>query len=307
VRADRGGGATTHETTRPRLSIGVLPHHASCDVRVRCARALDAACASVPGCERIVVEEDGPDGMAAALASARGEVVWLLRDDAEIAPDAATRLLAAFDANPWLGVAGAEIRAPDGTPRWCGGTEPGLRLVALAGLVIAALLGRVPGRRRLEKAAAGSGIEVDWVSGTALALRRAVWLRVAPLDPGFRVTGHAADLCLRARGLGWQVMIVPGVRVTRHDRGAIAEPIERTRPWADLARLAVEHRGVAFARHARRALLTGTVVRLAVRRGVLPLVGVERREAWRRDTAALAADVDALRRLDAAPVEHAAT
>ena len=219
---------------------------------------------------------------------------------------AATRLLAAFDANPWLGVAGAEIRAPDGAPRWCGGTEPGLRWVALVGLGVAALLGRVPGRRRVANAAAGSGIEVDWVSGTALALRRVVWLRVATLDAGFRGRDHAADLCLRARALGWQVMIVPGVRVTRHEGAVSAQPAERAQLWADLARLAVEHRGVAFARHARRALLAGTVVRLAVRRGVVPLVGAARREAWRRESAALAADVDALRRLDVAPGEHGA-
>lgn len=305
--ADGGRAAPPGDTERPRLSIVVLAHHATDDGRARCLRALDAACASVPGCERIVVEEDCPDGVAAALASVRGEIVWLLRGDAELAPDAATGLLATFDANPWLGVAGAQIRAPDGAPRWCGGREPGLRLVALARLGVAALLGRVPGRRRVENAAAGSGIEVDWVSGTALALRRAVWLRAGTLDPGFRVRGHAADLCLRARALGWQVMIVPGVRVTRHEGGVSAQPAERAQLWADLARLAVKHRGVAFARHARRALLVGAAVRLVVRRAAAPLVGAARREAWRRDTATLATDVEALGRLDPGRVEHGAT
>jgi len=324
--------ASTGAEPRPPLSI-VVPTHDTRELTVRCFTALAAACAAVPGCEWILVDDasrdgtaeavvdahpavrvlrlEGPQGFTAAanagLRAARGEVVWLLNSDTEVAPGAVTALLDAFGSNPWLGVAGGELVAPDGTARWSGGATPGLRWLFVLGTGVAALLGRMPGWRRVKPAGAGAGVEVDWVSGAALALRRAVRLRTGDLDARFRFYGQDVDLCLRARAQGWQVRIVPGVRVLHHEGasigrhpGAVAEHYHPALLWTDLVRLTVKHQGLAGARRARGALLAGAMLRVAARRALQPFVPRARRATFARDTDALAGGIALLWRLDPA-------
>ena len=300
--------------TPPRLSV-VVPTHDTRALTELCFRALAAA--APPSCELILVDDASSDGTAAAiaraypgvrivrlegpqgftaaanagLAAATGEILLLLNSDTEVAPGALTTLLAAFAANPWLGVAGAELCAPDGTPRWSGGAAPGLRWLFVLGTGLAAVLGRLPGWRRVKQAGATAGVEVDWVSGAALALRREVWVRTGALDGRFRFYCQDVDLCLRARDLGWQVMIVPGARVVHHEGatigkrgGAVAQRYHAELLWTDLVRLVAKRFGPRAARRARCALLTGATLRVLARRGVTPLLPRARRGAWRRDT-----------------------
>lgn len=313
----------------PRLSV-VVPTHGDRERTARCWRALDEACRRVHACERILVDDASDDDTAGAIAAAhrdvrivrlaephgftaaanaglavaRGEIVWLLHADTEPAPDAAERLLAAFDANPWLGVAGAAPVAADGSARTSGGVVPGARVLLVLDAAVAALVGRVPCAQRARPATA-SAIEVDWVSGAALALRRETLLRTGLLDPALRVHGQDADLCLRARALGWQVMLVPGARVVHHEASAVArwsvavaEGRHPEQPWADVVRLVVKHRGVAHARRVRAALVAGAALRVALRRAATRFVAAARRERWCRETDALVAGIAALRRLD---------
>lgn len=315
---------------RPPLSV-VVPTHDTRELTLRCFAALAAACAAVPGCEWILVDDasrdgtaeavagahpsvrvlrlDGPQGFTAAanagLDAASGEIVWLLNSDTEVASGAVAALCDAFARNPWLGIAGAELVAPDGTPRWSGGAMPGLRWLFVLGTGVAAFLGRVPGWRRVKSTGAAAGVEVDWVSGAALALRRAVWLRTGALDESFGFYGQDVDLCLRARAQGWQIQIVPGVRVVHHEGatigrhpGAVAATYNPALLWTDLVRLTVKQQGLAAARRARRALVTGATLRVLLRRFVQPLVPRARRAAFRRDTGALADGIAALRALD---------
>lgn len=328
------------DAVRPRLSI-VVPLHGDVERASRCFRALDAACASLPGCERVLVDDASADGAAdaivaehrdvrvvrlaepqgftvaanAGLAAARGEIVWLLHADTEVAPDAARRLLDAFDANPWLGVAGAALTAADGTPRASGGVVPGARGLLLLDAFVAALLGRTPGARRARPGATRTQtIERDWVSSAALALRRETLLRTGPLDPAFRVHGQDADLCLRARALGWQVMLVAGARVVHREASlaarrslAMADGRHADPPWTDAVRLVAKHRGAALARRVRRALLAGAALRVALSCATTPFVPPSSREHRRRETEALAASVAALRRNDLEALSRDAT
>lgn len=335
----RDGVVAAPDERRPRLSVAVVAP----DARVpdaRCRAALDAACARIPGCERIVVlpvhaadadldaaravgatqpdvrvlrVADGSSFAAtanAALDAARGAIVWLLRSDVEVAPDAAEHLLAAFDANPWLGVAGPALRSSGGAPLPGGGAAPGSRTLLLLELGVAAACGRAPGRLRVADDARVPAVEVDWVADAALALRRAAWLRTGTLDTRLRACAPAADLCLRARTRGWQVGIVPGAIVTRHDpsaterRAATRAARDGAAPALDdVVRLASRHHGATYARRVRRLLLAGAALRHVLRRAATPFVQTSRAAGWRRDTAALAAELAALRGLDPASLD----
>ena len=100
--------------TIPNLSV-VIPSYNTAQMTLRCCRAAREAS------EVIIVDDGSSDGTAA-----RGEITLLLNSDAVVQPGALQAIRAAFDADPRLGVAGARLPNPDGTPQWSGGRTPTL-------------------------------------------------------------------------------------------------------------------------------------------------------------------------------------
>ncbi len=63
--------------------------------------------------------------------------------------------------------------------------------------------------------------DVEWVEGSALAVRRDCAASVGPLEPDLFMYWEEVDFCRRARFQGWRVVIVPGA-VIRHFGGGTA-------------------------------------------------------------------------------------
>lgn len=274
--------------TSPRLTV-IVPSHDTSALTLACCEAVLAAVAA--DAELIVVDDASRDGTAQAierhcpgvrvvrrdrnggfsaavnsgLAVARGEILLLVNSDATVDGRAVAALLAAFDADPRLGVAGAQLIEADGTPQWSGGREPTLAWMA----AVVSGAGPVLGRAR-RRPAASADRDVDWVSGAAMAFRRAVLEAVGGFDE--RVRGYGQDLafCLRARDAGWRVRIVGAARV-RHAMGATLAPGSRLRHdpaklWPDLLDWGTRRHGPAWAAVAGPALRGLAWSRIAVRR-----------------------------------------
>jgi GT2 family glycosyltransferase len=277
----------------PDLSI-VIPTFDSGPMTLGCCRAV---LGSMPAGSEVIVADDGStDGTAELLerevpsvrvlklapnrgfaaaanqgaAEARGSIILLLNSDALVEAGALTSLLAAFDADARLGVAGALLLDEDGSPQWSGGSAP--TLMWMAGVVsgagrFARLFRRphtLPPRR-----------EVDWVSGAAMAFRREVWSDAGPLNERYAFYCQDIDLCLGAREAGWRVRLVPEARVL-HARGAT---IARSGPlrhapehlWPDLVAWGTARYGRLWALFARPTLLSLAALRIAFRKLRRPL------------------------------------
>src|SRR5206468_1411681 len=94
---------------------------------------------------RVISLEENRGFAAAAnrgVAEARGELILLLNSDAILAPDALNAFIAAFETDPKLGVAGAQLLNEDGSKQWSGGRTPTLPWII--GVVSGA--GYLPGR-----------------------------------------------------------------------------------------------------------------------------------------------------------------
>jgi N-acetylglucosaminyl-diphospho-decaprenol L-rhamnosyltransferase len=228
----------------------------------------------------------------AGVAVSRGAIVLLLNSDALVQRDAIAALVAAFDANPHLGIAGARLIGTDGTRRWSGGPMPTLAWLAVLAGGFAPMLPR-PHRARDR--------HVAWVSGSAMAFRRAVWDVAGPLSEQYRFYAQDIEFCVRARDAGWTVQIVEDARVV-HDGGAtvrpwrgVAElPHDPTLLWLDLLTWSRNRHGRAWAASACVLMCVAACVRIAARRArELLLHGEERRRA--RSTTAIY--VAALRQL----------
>jgi len=72
-------------------------------------------------------------------------------------------------------------------------------------------------------------LDVDWLSGACMAIRREVFDQLAGFDEQFFMYWEDADLCKRAREAGWRVVYDPRVSV-RHlgSRSSNKRPIAST-------------------------------------------------------------------------------
>ena len=170
--------------------------------------------ANVPGSEpddpagvRVLVN-DRPQGFAAnanaGIAATSGELVLVANPDAVTEPDAVDRLRAFLESRPRCGIAGPELRNPDGS--W----QPSRRRFPTVG---GTLVRRTPlrllfpplerqRRHYLLDQRPSEPVEADWMLGGFLLLRRAMLEEIGGFDAGFRMYGEDIDLCYRAARAG---------------------------------------------------------------------------------------------------------
>jgi GT2 family glycosyltransferase len=246
-----------------------------------------------------VVRNEEPTGFAGAanrgVAETKGEVVVLLNSDAVVEPGSLAAVAAAFAADGTLGIAGAALRYPDGSPQWSAGREPDLLWLFAQASGLPALLGRLPGWRRVKPLHVEEPVDVGWVSGAVMALRAAVWRSHGPLDVSFAFYVQDLDFCLRARDGGWRVRLLPdframhqqGATICSNGSGSIGS-LDLGLLWADFVVWAGKRRGPAFAARARAAILAGSGLRLAARWAAGPFHTGERRREWKAGTVELA-------------------
>jgi len=299
------------DTAAPLLAQGaelVLVDDASRDGTAEAVRA------RFPGA--VVLVNDTARGFGGAanrgLAAAQGEVLLLLNSDTEVDPATVPRVLEAFDREPRLGAAGAELRNADGSPQWSAGAAPTRPWLFGLASGLPALLGRLPGYRRLRPAGAGQRPRVDWVSGAALAIRRAAWTQAGPFDETYGFYGQDLDFCLRLRDAGLDVRIIAGWTVTHLGGATIAAhdgAAGGRHPgllWTDLLRWGEKRHGAAWARSAARLMRLGAALRMGARAVAAPLVPRARRAAFAAETEAHRRARAALRGWSPAGGDHGA-
>ena len=130
---------------------------------------------------------------------ASADLFVLLNQDCIVHPGWLEALCAAFDASPALGIAGCTVQRADGSVDHAGAH---VRRPDAAGV-------------HLTSREVGPWREADYVTGAAMAIRRATWETVGKLDEGFYPAYYEdADYCYRARRHGFQVGHVPDAQVT---------------------------------------------------------------------------------------------
>jgi len=128
----------------------------------------------------------------------------LLNNDTVIAADMLTRLVAVAEAEQSLGILGPQILYY--------GTEDRVWYLGHRAYRWLPVPRRIAPRLGL-RAGEGDRIEVDYVSGCSMLIRREVLLRVGLLDEALFMHYEDADLCRRARQAGYRLACVPGARM----------------------------------------------------------------------------------------------
>lgn len=154
------------------------------------------------------------------LERCQGDYVLLLNPDTVVPEGAIDRLLAHADARPETAVLGCRLLNLDGSlQRWTGGAFPTLLNVACHYLWVDRLLPRswrCPSLYLQEDHA--EDVEVDWVSGAVMLLRREC-LGERIFDERFFMYGEDMECCHRLKGQGWRILYTPVCSVV-HIQGA---------------------------------------------------------------------------------------
>lgn len=152
-----------------------------------------------------------------ALELSGHEFILFLNPDCILAPDTLARMLALFDADADVGMAGCLIRNPDGSE------QPGCRrsiptpwrtFVRLSGL---GRLGdenpRFENYLHIGKPLPDEPVRVEAISGAFMLVRREALRRVGPMDEGYFMHFEDLDWCLRFKQGGWKILFEPRVEV----------------------------------------------------------------------------------------------
>lgn len=221
---------------RPRLSIVVV----NLDRRERlryCLSSIPRAVSMYPY-ELFVVDNGSRDGSAAmvqedfadailienrtnlgfsratnqALRQANGDYFLCLNNDTWLYPESLNRLVSFMEVHPEVGIVGGKILNPDGSIQSSARSFPTL-VNALFNRT--SLLTRFFPENRFSRRYLLSDWdhaevrEVDWVSGSFLAIRRHTCNQIGLLDEEFFLFCEDVDWCLRARRAGWKAVYLP--------------------------------------------------------------------------------------------------
>ena len=180
---------------------------------------LAASVRNVPDGVR-VLENPRPQTFAAnvnlGIASTSCEYVLVSNPDAVPAPGAVATLVEFADAHARCGIAGPQMRWPDGT--W----QPSRRRFPT---VRGTIVRRTPLRRLRPPYETQRGhyeldeeptepVRADWMLGAFLLMRRTMLEEIGGWDAGFRHYCEDIDLCYRAAQAGWERWYVPDAVVT---------------------------------------------------------------------------------------------
>ena len=191
-----------------------------------------------------------PLGLAAnanrGIAETGAPFVVMANPDTRAEAGAVAALRAFMEERPRCGIAGPQMRYPDGT--W----QPSRRRFPT---VIGTLVRRTPLRllfppRRRQRSyylldeQPTEPVESDWMLGAFLMLRRDMLDELGGFDEGFRLYGEDIDLCYRAAKAGWERWYVPAA-VVRHRHAAVSDRRFLTRHtlwhWRSILRFVRKH------------------------------------------------------------------
>jgi GT2 family glycosyltransferase len=174
-----------------------------------------------------VLENARPLSFAAnvnlGIAATGGQYVVVANPDAVPEPGAVGLLRGLADARPRCGIAGPQMRNPDGS--W----QPSRRrfptvsgtLVRRTPLRLVPRLGAQRSHYLLDDRP-GEPVQAEWLLGAFLLQRRAMLEEIGGWDGGFRHYGEDIDLCYRAAKAGWERWYVPAA-VVRHEYAAVID------------------------------------------------------------------------------------
>jgi GT2 family glycosyltransferase len=207
-------------------------------------------------------------GANRGVRAARHRHVLLLNSDTRVRPGALAALNEYLDRRPQVGLAGPRLVNPDGSlqPSIYPNPGPLAELMRWTSLARVATLAPSIRRAYLLDHPHDREVEVGWLVGAALAVRKGAFDQVGGFDEDFFMYSEEVDLAYRMQLAGWSVRFTPAAEVV-HIGGASTAAYRAemmAQLYGSMARFYRKHYG-ARDRALLRAILTYIMVRNVAR------------------------------------------
>lgn len=151
------------------------------------------------------------------LRAAGGRYILLLNPDTELSPDTLALMIVYMDANPTVGILGPHTLNTDGTTQ---STRRRFPTLAVGFFESTWLQPYAPGKLLdhyyVREVNDNALADVDWVQGSALMVRRAVYEQIGGLDEGYVMYSEELDWCKRAKQAAWRVIYFGKAAIIHH-------------------------------------------------------------------------------------------
>jgi N-acetylglucosaminyl-diphospho-decaprenol L-rhamnosyltransferase len=238
----------------------VVVDNASTDASLEIARGYGAK----------VLENHTNQGLSRAINTgvAATGAPWLLivNPDTWLSPGSLRRLLVTATSDQRIGCVGPHLANPDGSDYPTGRRFPSLLMGALHAALAPVWPGN-PATRRYHMVGVDRSrpLDVDWVSGACMLVRRRAFEEIGGFDPGYFMYFEEMDACLRLHRAGWRIVFDPVAEV-KHVVGGST----RSAPY----RKVVHHHRSALRFYCRRYARDPRLVMAPLVAGFLTVRGV---------------------------------
>lgn len=150
-----------------------------------------------------------------AARAAQGKYLFILNPDTEVIPPALELLVDYAEQHPEVAILGPKILNPDGSLQYSCRRFPNPTAALFRNTPLGKLFPNNPYTRDylMTDWDHNSIREVDWVSGAALFIRRAVYEQLGGFDERFFMYCEDTDLCYRAWQAGYTVVYYPEPKI----------------------------------------------------------------------------------------------
>lgn len=160
-----------------------------------------------------------------ALAQAQGRYLFLLNPDTLLLPDALPTMLAYLDTHPDVGIVGPRTLNSDMTYQSTRRRFPTRALAFFESTWVQSVAPRQwLDQYYVRDASEHLTLDVDWVQGSAMLVRHAVYDQIGGLDAAYQMYSEELDWCRRARDAGWRVVYLADAAII-HYGGASSEQV----------------------------------------------------------------------------------
>jgi N-acetylglucosaminyl-diphospho-decaprenol L-rhamnosyltransferase len=158
-----------------------------------------------------------PRGNNLGLENAKGRYFLLLNPDTEVVDDALSILVQYLEDHPAVGLVAGQLLNPDETIQSSIRRFP----TVATGLFESTWLQGLAPRRLLDRyyfadAPTDTAVEVDWVVGACMMVRKELIEQVGLLDEAYYMYSEELDWCKRIKSDGWQIVYLPTAQIIHH-------------------------------------------------------------------------------------------
>ncbi len=163
-------------------------------------------------------------GINRAVREARGEHLFILNPDTKVFPGAVAALSRYLDGRPEVALVAPQLVDPSGRRQASARRFPSAGAAAFRGTPLGWLFPRNRFARTylMEDVELAEPTPVEWVSGSAMMLRRSAFEALGGFDESFFMYCEDVDLCKRLWEAGWQIVYLPEARL-EHTVGASSD------------------------------------------------------------------------------------